>query len=207
MKNNVIFKANQNGIVIVLADNIPFETLKNELKEKLKDAKNFFDNSKTNISFKGANLKENEELELIDIISNTTNLNISFVGKEFLKQKEVKVPIIEQAKEVTSDTLVHRGSLRSGQYINHKGNVVLIGSLNPGAKITASGHIIVLGSLKGVVHAGCDGDTSSFIASLNLMSSQLRIFNFITCIPKNSTQLYPSLAYIQDNQIYIEPLV
>lgn len=100
-----------------------------------------------------------------------------------------------------------RGTVRSGQMIDFNGNVIIIGDVNPGGEIKATGNIIVLGSLKGLVHAGSDGNKKAIVVSLNLQPTQLRIAGIITRPPdeKGSKGLIiPELAYIKDDKIYIE---
>lgn len=54
-------------------------------------------------------------------------------------------------------SLILTQSLRSGQMVEHDGDVMLLGHMNEGAEIRASGNIFVHGRLKGVVHAGTRG--------------------------------------------------
>jgi septum site-determining protein MinC len=230
-ENSVIFKGRQNGITVVLDPAVDFEAIKKTLYEKVRDAQGFFDHAKAAISFSGRDMDEAQESELLDIISKTTALSISFVtseGKEKIidPPKEAKKPAPrEEAKPekktppktfdkalLSADenmTVFHKGSLRSGQSIRFVGSVVVIGDINPGAEIIAEGNIIVMGSVKGLVHAGCSGNADCFVAALSLQPTQLRISDIITYIParisKKSKDI-PSYAYIADNQIYIVPL-
>lgn len=104
------------------------------------------------------------------------------------------------------ESIFQKNSLRSGQFIHYKGNVILIGDVNPGAEIIAGGNIIVMGTIKGLVHAGCYGDKNCIIAALGMLPVQLRIANIITCMPDNEIINKPSHAYIKDEKLYISPL-
>ena len=53
-----------------------------------------------------------------------------------------------------SETIFHRGSLRSGQKIEEDGSIVIIGDVNSGAEVVAADNIVVLGTLRGLAHAG-----------------------------------------------------
>ncbi len=70
--------------------------------------------------------------------------------------------------------------LRSGQALNHDGDVLMLGNLHSGAEINATGSIIVLGTLLGQVHAGCSGDNSASVITLNYQTNQLRIGSMIS---------------------------
>ena len=62
-----------------------------------------------------------------------------------------------ERKTGASNSLVLMQSLRSGQRVEHDGDVVLLGHMNEGAEICATGNVFVRGRLKGVVHAGMHG--------------------------------------------------
>jgi len=245
--NNVVFKGSKDGIIILLDKEADFDSIKAVLSKKIVDAKKFFGDYKAHISFKGRELTEKEENELIDIISSYSDLNIAFVDSQNLEKTEEisaqqasaeidnsEIPIqieekIEHHEEETSeieeeiynmisadqnDTLFHKGSLRSGQVLNHAGSVVIIGDVNPGSEIAAEGNVIVLGAAKGVIHAGCGGNFDCFVAALNLQPVQLRISEVITYIPKEEenkskkkTPPVPSLAYTKNRRIYIRKLL
>jgi septum site-determining protein MinC len=79
---------------------------------------------------------------------------------------------------------IHRGTLRSGDYLQCEGSVLLLGDLNPGARISATGHILVWGRLRGVAHAGCRGERSARIVALQLRPLQLRIADAVARGPE-----------------------
>lgn len=214
-ENSVVFKGRKNGITVVLDKSAEFDIIKKTLQEKVKDAQGFFGNAKTAISFMGRDLDEEQESELLGIISKTTDLSISFVtteGTEKVIEPKAKKEETKQRDILPADenmTIYHKGSLRSGQSIRFVGSVVVIGDINPGAEIVAEGNIIVMGSVKGLVHAGCSGNANCFVTALNLQPTQLRISDIITTIPKQIAKKgknIPSYAYVENGQIYIVPL-
>ena len=77
-------------------------------------------------------------------------------------------------KEHGTNSLVLIHSLRSGQRVEHDGDVVLLGHMNEGAEICASGNVFVRGRLKGVVHAGMHGGAFSISAG-QFEARQLRL--------------------------------
>ena len=70
--------------------------------------------------------------------------------------------------------------LRSGQSLNHDGDVLMLGDLHSGAEINATGSIVVLGTLLGQVHAGCGGDNGASVITLSYQTNQLRIGSMIS---------------------------
>jgi len=99
---------------------------------------------------------------------------------------------------------VHR-TLRSGNSVRFEGDVIVYGDVNPGAVVQATGNIVVLGSLKGVAHAGAGGDEDAFIMALALRPTQLRIARKIAVPPKRDTAALPERAFVDGEQIVIEP--
>jgi septum site-determining protein MinC len=66
-------------------------------------------------------------------------------------------------------------TLRSGVRVEYAGNVVVLGDVNPGAEVIASGSVIVWGRLRGVVHAGAQGNKDVVVCALDLSPTQLRL--------------------------------
>jgi septum site-determining protein MinC len=99
--------------------------------------------------------------------------------------------------------LVHR-TLRSGFSLNHAGHVVVMGDVNPGAEVIASGNILVWGHLRGMVHAGAEGDESAIVCALDLSPTQLRIAGHIAMTPQRRGKLQPEMAHLKDGQVVAE---
>jgi septum formation inhibitor MinC len=80
-------------------------------------------------------------------------------------------------------SLYLKQTLRAGQAISHKGDLIIIGDVNAGAEVLAEGDITIWGSLRGIAHAGIDGNTKAEIRALRLQPIQIRIANFIARSP------------------------
>ncbi len=215
---NVLFKGTQDGIIIVISDNIPFSDIEKELRDKLGKSKEFFAGVNTNIRIKCNTLSKSEEKEVFSIIENVANLDINFIGNDYYFSNKVlttpalKIVKQEPIKNITSNdifnTLFHKGTLRSGDKLNHHGSIVVLGDTNPGSEIVANGNIIVLGKLGGLAHAGRNGYRDAYIFAYNLSAIQLRIDTIITflsdsIIKENKSKPIPRYAYIDGDKIYI----
>lgn len=88
------------------------------------------------------------------------------------------------------NTQYHKQTVRSGQVIQSKGNVVIIGDCHPGCEIHAAGDITVWGILGGIAHAGCNGNTKAKIRALNLNAIQLRIADSFARRPDHIKNVY-----------------
>jgi len=109
---------------------------------------------------------------------------------------------------IFSKTNFHQGTVRSGEYVESSGDLLILGDVNPGAKVSAKGNIIIWGRLLGIAHAGCEGDSQATISALQLRPVQLRIAKKIARGPNETPQ--PGIAEqasIDSEEIIISPLV
>tara|TARA_B100000700_G_C14931072_1_gene801961 strand:+ start:108 stop:791 length:684 start_codon:yes stop_codon:yes gene_type:complete len=109
-------------------------------------------------------------------------------------------------KEKHPKLLFHNGTLRSGENLSNEGDILLLGDVNPGAKISAGGDILIWGRLRGIAHAGKNGNQDSTITALELRPLQLRIASVIARGPAEKPE--PGLAEearIIKGEIVIDP--
>lgn len=93
-------------------------------------------------------------------------------------------------------------TIRSGVEIRHSGTVVVLGDINPGGIAIANGDILVWGRLRGVAHAGANGNAKCLIMALQMEPTQLRIANFVARAPANQLEeYYPEVAYVTSDGI------
>ena len=97
-------------------------------------------------------------------------------------------------------------TVRSGQRIVHDGHIIIGGDVNAGAEIIASGDIIVTGALRGLAHAGSDGNESAYIYAGWMRPNQLRIAAEIARSPEESpgkAPRRPEVARIENGAIQV----
>ena len=175
MSNHVIIKGKNDRLVIALDPDISFLDICDILKTKILEARNFIGNSRMAIEFSGRTLTNEEENILIGIITDNSNIVISYIfSKREDSDEEIDLehlnPLIEEGK-----THFYRGTLRSGSKIESDGNIVVLGDVNPSSIIKARGNVIVLGHLNGTVYAGLGGDDRAFIGAIYFNPIQLTI--------------------------------
>ena len=71
-----------------------------------------------------------------------------------------------------------RDTCRSGEVRRFAGSVVILGNVNPGAQVIAGGDILVFGALRGLAHAGADGDAAASIIAMSAVKPELRIAGY-----------------------------
>ncbi len=106
-----------------------------------------------------------------------------------------------------SRTNFHQGTVRSGEYLDSPGDLLILGDVNPGAKVSAEGNIMIWGRLLGIAHAGRNGNSKATISALQLRPLQLRIAKKVARGPKEKPQ--PGIAEqarIDSEEIIISPL-
>jgi septum site-determining protein MinC len=102
------------------------------------------------------------------------------------------------------EPLYIQNTLRSGQEVRHPASVVVVGDLNPGSAVIADGDILIWGRLRGIAHAGANGNLKAHIMALQMEPTQLRIADQVARAPaKNPNQFYPEVAYIGQEGIQI----
>lgn len=140
----------------------------------------------------------------IESIKSKKNLFFDLTGDDQHKFNFEFKSMISNTEE--SKSVLYKNSIRGGQSVRYDGTVVIIGDVNPGAEVISTGNIIVMGKIKGLVHAGCNGDKGSIITALGLAKIQIRIGNVISCMPENKIINVPSCAYIIDDRLCVSPL-
>lgn len=138
-------------------------------------------------------------------------LETSEASEESSEFEGVQKKLEEHVEEThTLNTLYLKQTLRSGQTVSHKGNLIVIGDINPGAEVMAEGDITVWGSLRGIAHAGIAGNTSAEIRALSLQPIQIRIANAIARAPDNARLKFsndqkrsPETARLVDGKIRV----
>lgn len=211
MNNSVIIKGNKYGIIVVLNPELPFEVLKQLITDKFKESSKFFEKAKMAISFEGRKLTNEEQKDVLDIISENTDMQIVCVIEDDPETEELFHKTLDQKlMELSNNTgQFYKGILRSGASLEFETSVVIIGDVNHGARVVSKGNIIVLGSLKGNAFAGACGNTNSFVVALDMCPTQIRISDVIARSPDKPVKeevKEAKIAFLEDGNIYIEPL-
>ena len=104
-------------------------------------------------------------------------------------------------------THFHKGTVRSGEYLDTPEDLLILGDVNPGAIVSSEENIIIWGRLLGIAHAGSKGNSQATISALQLRPVQLRIANKVARGPKETPQLgFAEQAKIDSEKIIISPL-
>jgi septum site-determining protein MinC len=117
-------------------------------------------------------------------------------------EKDARPP--ETSLQSGEKAVLVRRTLRSGISLQYAGHVVVIGDVNPGAEVIASGDVLVWGRLRGMVHAGAEGNEDAIVCALDLIPTQLRIAGQIAITPQRRGKSQPEMARLKDGQVVAE---
>jgi septum site-determining protein MinC len=210
-KNNVLIKGNKYGLTIILDSVVDYEILKEQLADKIVEASKFFDQAKLAITFEGRTINNEEQKELVSIITENSTIDVICIMDQSEKEElTFKKKLDEKLQELSFNTgQFYKGTLRSGQLLEVEHSIIVIGDINPGAKVISGGNIIVLGSLKGTVYAGANGNENAFVVALEMLPMQIKIGDIIARSPDQPSKdivRQPQIAFVEESNIIIEPL-
>ena len=190
-------------ILIKIDDKAENEDIIEELTIKLIELKKLYQEEKTPIRVTGKILKNAEMDQIKELIKSEIDVEIKFDTPTTLGLHSITR---SYKKDVgTSETIFHRGSLRSGQKMEVEGTVVVIGDVNSGAEVIAGDNIVVIGNLRGLAHAGAKGNKEAIIAASTLEAVQLRISNIVREIDRSEEDVKEhAYIYVDNDQIIIE---
>jgi septum site-determining protein MinC len=213
-KTHVIIKGIKNGILVELTE---------ELASQIDAKQSFFAGANVTVNV-GARPVPKYELTSLKALLDKRGLTIwsimsdsettieaahaldlkTNVANTVPTRPDAHAPAPEQ-EESGEISVVVRRTLRSGQQVRSPGHAIVIGDVNPGAEVIAAGNVIVWGRLRGIVHAGFEGDESAVVCALDMSPTQLRIAGHIVTSPDDvKRQPQPEVAHVRDQQIIVE---
>ncbi|MEN9871353.1 MAG: hypothetical protein RLZZ171_2345, partial [Cyanobacteriota bacterium] len=143
------------------------------------------------------------KLSLLTVSTNRRQTAVAAATSGYsVQQQAVAQPLIKPASDseeisALADPLYLQSTVRSGVEIRHPGTIIIFGDLNPGGKAIAAGDILVWGRLRGIAHAGAQGNAQCRITALQMEFTQLRIADAVARAPKlRPRRLSPELAFM-----------
>ena len=196
--NSISISIKKNQVIIKIEDNAEQREIISDLKKKMIELKNLYNDDRTPILITGKILKNREMDEIQNVIKRFLNVQIEFDSPKVLGLHGIKKTFYKEV--ATSETKFHKGSLRSGQRLEFEGSIVIIGDVNAGAEVVASENIVVLGILRGLAHAGAKGNKDAFIEASEIEAVQIRIADIVKEIEKDEGEIHKvkTSAYIND---------
>ncbi|WP_096189527.1 septum site-determining protein MinC [Evansella halocellulosilytica] len=185
-KQNVLIKGTKDGLTFILNDECTFDTLLEELKEKLSERMTVADQGGGSVRVKLVTGKRYinklnvEQLE--QILIEHIQAVIDTIDSDVITKEEAEA--LRKKLEVTRLVRV----VRSGQIFEVEGDLLLIGDVNPGGTVRATGNIFVMGALRGAAHAGISGNEQAVICASSMSPTQLKIAEILRRPPEKEEE-------------------
>ncbi|MCZ8513350.1 septum site-determining protein MinC [Paenibacillus filicis] len=203
-KHHVTIKGVKDGLVFLLDDACEFDVVLAELKHKLEKTHQQILTGPiihVRVQLGSRPATEEQKGEVREIISRKGNLLVQSI--------ETADSAVQKAEPDPTEVKMVRGMVRSGQTLSHDGPVLFLGDINPGGSIVSTGSIYIMGSLRGMAHAGIDGDETAVIAASHMRPTQLRIAGIISRPPdewdvSEAYDAYMEFAYIKNGKMEID---
>ncbi len=188
MRSCIRISSTKDEIRIMVNAATEFDEVLEEFRSKLPRIKKYYEKNRLPIHIVGKALKENEQTAVRTVLKPEIDTKITFgEASEVLGLHAIK-RTFESSVE-TSETKFIRGNLRSGQREEFSGSIAILGDLNYGAEVIAGENIIVTGKIRGLAHAGANGNKKAIISANSIEPTQVRISNILKEIPENDYKL------------------
>lgn len=202
-QQHVTIKGVKDGLVFLLDDTCEFSALLDDIRHKLeKTHRRILTGPIIHVHIKTGKrpIGDLEREQLKQVFSAQGNLLVQSI--------ESDTPAGVETEPGNGPITVMKGIVRSGQTIRHVGNLFYLGDVNPGGTIACTGDIIVMGALRGMAHAGVDGNENAIIAASYMKPTQLRIAEVISRPPDEwgLEDAYMEFAYIHEGKMEIDKI-
>lgn len=223
-KQQVSFKSEQGRLLLLLPPAaeksftpVEWEELCQQIKHRLGSENRFFQPNTTVHLIARDRLLDSRQLQKIDELLQAAELCMKRIYTQrrqtavaaatagYSVEQQTKLDHLSDVQgKALAPPLYLQTTVRSGTEIRHPGSIVVLGDVNPGGSLIAAGDIFVWGRLRGIAHAGSEGNTACRIMTLHMQPTQLRIADKVARAPEKPPALYqPEVAYVNKNAIRI----
>ena len=168
-----------------------------EALSQLQKKKSFFNGSEVEITYSGIKFSYNDEIKF------EKELRILFGEKAVLEKKNrlSKKQIEYSFRKGEKICLVAEKSLRSGEVLESRGDIIVYGDVNPGALVKANGNITVIGALRGAAHIKRSGK----VYATYMQPSQI-VIGKVCSYNKNTENVGTAVAIAENGEIILQRL-
>lgn len=163
----------------------------------LQKKKSFFNGSDVRITYSGIRLRYNDEMKFEKELKSLFGEKAVLEKKKCLSKKQIEYSF----REGERICLVAEKSLRSGEVLESRGDLVVYGDVNPGALVKANGNITVLGALRGTAHIKREGKVyASYMSPAQIIIGKVCSYN------KNTENVGTAVAMAENGEIILQRL-
>lgn len=193
----LLVKGHDKGIELCFDESTDLNSAIAQMQDYAKEKNEFFGETDINISYSGLSLSYNEELRFAKAIRKIFGSTIVFIKKHRLSNEQIEYSL----DDGETLCLVINKSLRSGEKVSSRGDVLIYGDVNPGAIVSARGNITVIGALRGEAHITKCGR----VYATQMQPTQVRIGKIIS-YNKRTENVGTAVALAQNGEIILQCL-
>lgn len=183
-EEEIILKSNGSDLRLVVAEGLSRQKVDDELVRVAEEAENVLKGSQVVLDFQGRAIDPPLLQSVLKRLVWPTGMRLlSWItldgaSQDLLRRTGFTVgepPLVKASRPKACKPLLLFRSLRSGQRVEHEGDVVIVGHVNDGAEVFALGNVFVWGRLQGLAHAGYEGDDGARVVVAHMEALQVRI--------------------------------
>ncbi len=193
---SVVLRGNQDGYQLVLDQSAGFEDIKLELRTLLdKLAADATTTSTISFDVLTANrlMTQDENQALSKIISSYEHFTIHKIIADV-----ITIADATRLKEQDNVHLVTQ-TIRNGQTLTMKGDVLFLGIINEGGRLLTSGNLFIMGTVLGIAQAGFPSNEEKMVMGNLAKAQQVRIGEQISIVEADQPEPdFQTVAYVND---------
>lgn len=210
MRPKVMIKSCRHGLIVQMDPEASYTEIIEELTAKFTESAKFFEGATMAITFEGRVLTKPQEQEIIELISETAQINIVCIFDTREETERLYQRVVERSLEdlPRKEGQFYRGTLKKRQVLESEKSIIILGDVDFGATVVSKGNIVVLGTIRGSVHAGAAGNKKAFVVALSMKPQMLRIADTSAHHVYLRKEVKPEakIAWLDGERIYIDPL-
>lgn len=173
MKKQLIhIKGTKDGLVLRLDDQCSYTELVEELGKKVTDG-HLDGKIDVQLHLRNRYCTPEQKAQLIEVVEKQQKYRVKKIQSDVMTLEESKL-LLESSRFET-----YVGIVRSGQILRTTGDIFVLGDVNPNGRIEAGGNIHVAGKLKGIAHAGVNGNEEAIISASHFEPTHILIANHV----------------------------
>lgn len=181
----VQMKGTKDGFVIMLDDTAAYAAITSELMHVTSSYKAERQvDVQLHLGYRYCTAEQQQELA--DIAAEHGNMVVTNFQSDVVSMAENKRLLNENKNEM------YFGVVRSGQVVQATGDIIVVGNVNPNGRVEAGGNIYVLGKLRGIAHAGVNGNRDAVVAASFLEATHIMIDDYIEAMSNEQEALQQS---------------
>ncbi|BAK15884.1 septum site-determining protein MinC [Solibacillus sp. FSL W7-1472] len=199
MKKQLIhIKGTKDGLVLRLDDQCSFTELVEELGKKVTDG-HLDGKIDVQLHLGKRYCTQEQKDQLTEIVERQQKLCVKKIQSDVITLEESH-KLLETSRFET-----YVGIVRSGQTIRVTGDILVLGDVNPNGRIEAGGNVHIAGKLKGIVHAGMDGNEQAIVSASHFEPTHILIGNYVEVMTNESQYILDNtdqiFAYLGENNV------